>query len=82
MNEFNEGGHLKVNNIYHGNCLELMPKIQDKSIDCIICDLPYGITACSWDIIIPFDKLWAQYERIKKIMELLCFLEVSLLQQI
>ena len=40
-----------------GNCLELMKNISDQSIDCIICDLPYGTTSCAWDIIIPFDKL-------------------------
>lgn len=49
-----------------GNCLEIMQDISDKSIDCIICDLPYGTTKCSWDIIIPFDKLWEQYNRIIK----------------
>lgn len=49
-----------------GDCLEIMPTIQDNSIDCIICDLPYGTTACSWDIIIPFDKLWLEYNRIIK----------------
>ena len=46
--------------------MEFMPEIPDKSIDCIICDLPYGTTACSWDSIIPFDKLWEQYKRIRK----------------
>ena len=49
-----------------GDCLELMNDIEDKSIDCIICELPYGTTACKWDVIIPFDKLWEQYERIIK----------------
>ena len=49
-----------------GDCLELMPLIADESIDAIICDLPYGTTACKWDTIIPFDKLWEQYERIIK----------------
>ena len=43
-----------------------MKDIRDGSIDCIICDLPYGTTACKWDVIIPFDKLWEQYERIIK----------------
>ena len=43
-----------------------MKEIQDKSIDCIIYDLPYGTTACPWDSIIPFDKLWEQYKRIIK----------------
>ncbi len=49
-----------------GDCLELMNEIGDKSIDMILCDLPYGTTACKWDVIIPFDKLWAHYERIIK----------------
>lgn len=52
--------------LLQGDCLELMSKIPDKSIDAIICDLPYGITKCSWDIVIPFDKLWEQYDRIIK----------------
>ena len=52
--------------LYQGNCLELMSDIVDNSIDCIICDLPYGTTSCSWDIIIPLDKLWEQYNRIIK----------------
>ena len=49
-----------------GDCLELMPLIAYESIDMILCDLPYGTTACKWDTIIPFDKLWEQYERIIK----------------
>lgn len=43
-----------------------MKTIPDKSIDCIICDLPYGTTSCKWDIVIPFDKLWSEYKRITK----------------
>ena len=43
-----------------------MKKIPDASVDCIICDLPYGTTACAWDSVIPFDKLWEQYRRITK----------------
>lgn len=49
-----------------GDCLELMKDIPNKSIDMILCDLPYGTTACKWDIVIPFDKLWEQYNRIIK----------------
>jgi len=49
-----------------GDCLKLMKNIKDKSIGMILCDLPYGTTACKWDNIIPFDKLWKQYERIIK----------------
>ena len=52
--------------LYNGNCLELMKNIPDKSIDMILCDLPYGTTACKWDIIIPFEPLWKQYNRIIK----------------
>jgi site-specific DNA-methyltransferase (adenine-specific) len=52
--------------LFHGDCLELMPKFPDKSIDLILCDLPYGTTACSWDTIIPLDKLWLQYKRLIK----------------
>jgi site-specific DNA-methyltransferase (adenine-specific) len=49
-----------------GDCLEIMPNIADKSIDMILCDLPYGTTACKWDTIIPFEPLWEQYKRIIK----------------
>lgn len=49
-----------------GDCLELMKDIPDKSIDMILCDLPYGTTACKWDVVIPFQPLWEQYERIIK----------------
>jgi site-specific DNA-methyltransferase (adenine-specific) len=52
--------------ILHGDCLELMKDIPDKSIDMILCDLPYGTTACKWDTVIPFEPLWAQYKRIIK----------------
>ena len=52
--------------LFHGDCLEIMKNIPDKSVDLILCDLPYGSTASSWDIIIPFDKLWEQYERLIK----------------
>ena len=49
-----------------GDCLELMKEIPDMSIDLILADLPYGTTACNWDNIIPMDKLWEQYKRIRK----------------
>lgn len=52
--------------LMQGDCLELMKDIPDGSIDMILCDLPYGTTACKWDSIIPFDKLWGQYNRIAK----------------
>jgi len=52
--------------LLHGDCLEVMKDIPDKSIDMILCDLPYGTTACKWDTIIPFEPLWEQYERVIK----------------
>lgn len=52
--------------LYNGDCLEIMPTIPDKSIDMILCDLPYGTTACKWDNIIPFEPLWKEYNRIIK----------------
>ena len=56
----------ELNRIYNEDCLVGMRDIPDKSIDCIICDLPYGSTSIPWDVVIPFDKLWEQYERIIK----------------
>lgn len=56
-----------INTLIHGDCLEVMPKIEDKSINLILCDLPYQVTSRNyWDVIIPFDKLWKSYERIIK----------------
>ena len=52
--------------LWQGDCLELMNDIPDKSVDCIITDLPYGTTQCKWDTIIPFEPLWKQYNRIIK----------------
>ena len=52
--------------VYNEDCLETFKKIKDNSIDCIICDLPYAVTTISWDSLIPFDKLWEQYNRIIK----------------
>jgi len=52
--------------LMQGDCLEKMKDIPDKSIDMILCDLPYGTTACKWDTVIPFEPLWAEYKRIIK----------------
>jgi len=52
--------------LLHGDCLERMKEIPDKSIDMVLCDLPYGTTQCKWDTIIPFEPLWQQYNRIIK----------------
>jgi len=55
-----------INQIYNIDCLVGMQDIDDKSIDMILCDLPYGTTACKWDTVIPFEPLWKQYKRIIK----------------
>lgn len=52
--------------LIHGDCLEVMKQIPDGSVDMILCDLPYGTTACKWDTVIPFEPLWEQYRRIAK----------------
>ena len=57
--------------LYNDDCLKIMPQITDKSIDMILCDLPYGVTHNKWDSVIPFDKLWEQYNRIIKDLSLI-----------
>lgn len=52
--------------LYHEDRLELMKEIPTESIDMILCDLPYGTSACKWDSVIPFEPMWEQYERIIK----------------
>ena len=52
--------------LYHGDCLVEMNKIADKSVDMILCDLPYGTTQNKWDDVIPFDEMWKQYNRVIK----------------
>lgn len=57
---------IETNTTYLGDCLEIMQGIPDKSVDMILCDLPYGTTACKWDSVIPFEPLWTQYKRVIK----------------
>ena len=57
---------MELNKIYNEDCLEGMKRIPDKSVDMILCDLPYGTTRNKWDSIIPLEPLWAQYERVIK----------------
>jgi site-specific DNA-methyltransferase (adenine-specific) len=57
---------METNKIYQGDCLELMKQIEDKSVDMILCDLPYGTSACAWDSTIDLKKLWEQYKRVIK----------------
>lgn len=52
--------------LLHGDCLELMKDIPDKSIDMILADLPYGVTKNKWDFVIPLDELWKHYKRVIK----------------
>ena len=55
-----------INKVILGDCLDVMSFIPDKSVDLILCDLPYETIACKWDIIVPFKPLWDQYKRIIK----------------
>lgn len=55
-----------MSELYLGDCLEVMKHIPDASVDMILCDLPYGTTACKWDSVIPFEPLWEEYQRILK----------------
>ena len=58
--------NIELNTIYNEDCMEGMKRIPDGSVDCIICDLPYGTTRNFWDSVIPLDELWTQYKRIIK----------------
>ena len=66
-----------INQIIHGDCIQVMKDIPDKSIDMILCDLPYGTTACSWDTVIPFEPLWEQYKRIVKDNACICLFGIE-----
>lgn len=57
---------MTVTQLYNGNCIEILPQIKNKSIDLILCDLPYGCTAQCWDKIIDFNILWKEFERLRK----------------
>jgi site-specific DNA-methyltransferase (adenine-specific) len=52
--------------LYNGDCLEVMKQLPSGSVDLVLCDLPYGTTACKWDVIIPFTPLWVEYKRLTK----------------
>lgn len=57
---------MKMNTLFEGDCLDILPGIADASVDMILCDLPYGTTQNLWDSVIPLHDLWAQYERVIK----------------
>lgn len=65
MDNKNDLGKL-LNNVFQADCLIKMKEIPSKSIDMVLCDLPYGTTQNKWDSIIPLDKLWKEYNRIIK----------------
>ena len=65
------GGGEKTS-LVNGNCIEVMNQIPDKSIDMILCDLPYGTTKNKWDSVIPFEPLWEQYKRVIKDKGVIC----------
>lgn len=52
--------------LFKGECLDVLSKLDDNSIDMILTDLPYGTTACAWDTIIPLDEMWSQFNRVTK----------------
>src|SRR5437763_970886 len=56
-----------VNKVVQGDCLEVMKNFPDKSVDMILCDLPYGTTQNKWDSVIDLQKLWAEYERVIRV---------------
>ncbi|WP_339283016.1 site-specific DNA-methyltransferase [Paenibacillus sp. FSL R5-0486] len=55
-----------INQIINADCFDVFPDIPDVSIDMIFCDLPYGTTQSPWDSVLPFEKLWSEYERMIK----------------
>jgi len=55
-----------MNHLFKGDCLDIMTHLPDKSVDMILCDLPYGTTQNKWDSVISLDELWKQYHRIVK----------------
>jgi site-specific DNA-methyltransferase (adenine-specific) len=57
---------MEANQIYHGDCMELLPLVPDASVDMVLCDPPFGTTRNSWDSVLPLDRLWVQYKRVVK----------------
>lgn len=55
-----------MSQLIKGDCLEELAKLEDNSIDLVLCDLPYGTTKCKWDSIIDLDKLWVELKRVTK----------------
>lgn len=55
-----------ITELHHGDCCEIMPTLPDQSIDLILCDLPFALTANAWDCLIDFPTLWREYKRLRK----------------
>ena len=55
-----------LNEIHLGDCFDVFPRIEDKWVDLVLCDLPYGVTACKWDVELDLERLWREYKRILK----------------
>ena len=74
MYQYSKKSVIKMSEVelIQGDCLEAMKSLPDKSVDMILCDLPYGTTACTWDTIIPFKPLWEEYNRIIKDNRAIC----------
>jgi len=64
MNKENTDTNPSEVTLIHGECIETMKEMGDKSVDMILCDLPYGMTKNKWDVVIPFEDLWKEYNRI------------------
>jgi DNA modification methylase len=52
--------------LLNADCLDILPWIEDKSVDMVLCDPPYGVTSCEWDIVIPFEPMWKELKRVSK----------------
>lgn len=66
VNDVETIDNVEKDSLILGDCLNVMPKIKDKSVDMILCDLPYGRTHNKWDAVIPFEDLWKEYNRVIK----------------
>lgn len=66
MDNINIRGIFMSWKLYEGDCFDYLPLIEDGSVDMILCDLPYGTTACKWDTPLPLEELWEEYKRVIK----------------
>jgi len=57
---------MEYNSLHLGDCFDVMALMPDKCVDMVLCDLPYGVTACTWDVELDLDRLWREYKRLLK----------------